>query len=114
MPFMKFVLLQLTFLFTSAHLTGTASNPVSETIAAGQQPEVFVNKKGEVRIAFGRSDSIFCVTSIDMGISFTEPEFVGKVVEMHLGMTRGPQIASSSNFSLITAIDKRGNIHTFF
>ena len=32
---------------------------------------------------------------------------------MHLGMTRGPQIASSKDYSIVTAMDKKGNINCF-
>ena len=32
---------------------------------------------------------------------------------MHLGMSRGPQLASSANYSIITAMDKAGDIHWF-
>jgi len=32
---------------------------------------------------------------------------------MHLGMSRGPQLASSGNYSIITAMDKSGDIHCF-
>ena len=32
---------------------------------------------------------------------------------MHLGHTRGPQIASSKNYSMITAIDQDGSIHSY-
>lgn len=32
---------------------------------------------------------------------------------MHLGMTRGPQLASSKDYSIVTAMDKKGNIHSF-
>jgi hypothetical protein len=32
---------------------------------------------------------------------------------MHLGMTRGPQLATSKDLSVITAMDKAGNIHSF-
>lgn len=32
---------------------------------------------------------------------------------MHLGMTRGPQLASSKDYSVVTAIDKKGNILAF-
>lgn len=39
--------------------------------------------------------------------------FVGQISEMHPGMTRGPQIASSADFFIITAMDKSGDIHFF-
>ena len=64
-------------------------------------------------MVFGEEDQIFCVSSTNNGNTFTKPVLVGKVTGMHLGMTRGPQIASSSHFSLVTAIDKSGNIHSF-
>jgi hypothetical protein len=38
---------------------------------------------------------------------------IAEIVEMHLGMTRGPQLASSKDFSVVTAMDKKGNIHAF-
>src|SRR5581483_11659746 len=32
---------------------------------------------------------------------------------MHLGMSRGPQIASSAHYSIVTAMHKSGNIHCY-
>jgi len=83
------------------------------TIAEGQQPQISVDDKGVVRVVFGLRDEIFCATSIDEGTTFTKPVLVAKVPDMHLGMSRGPQIASSAKYSVITAIDKAGNIHWF-
>ncbi|MBD0350032.1 MAG: hypothetical protein ICV65_02640 [Flavisolibacter sp.] len=66
-----------------------------------------------MRVVFGRADSIFCSTSKDRGGTFSQPVFVGHVAGMHLGMTRGPQIASSEHYTVVTAMDKAGNIHYF-
>src|SRR5689334_6371619 len=99
---MKLILLNLALLFASSYFSGIKEKPASDVIGIGEQPELAVDVKGRIRIAFGRNDSIFCATSTDKGSSFSLPKFVGKVHEMHLGMTRGPQIASSYNFSLIT------------
>lgn len=82
-------------------------------IAAGSQPQITADSKGIVRVVFGRQDEIYCATSIDNGGTFTKPVLVARVPEMHLGMSRGPQLASSINYSVITAIDKSGNIHWF-
>ncbi len=87
--------------------------PDSSIIDAGTQPQISVDVKGTIRVAFGRNDSIFCATSADQGSTFSKPVLVGKVAGMHLGMSRGPQIASSSKTSLITAMDKAGDIHFF-
>ena len=107
---MKYILLNLALLFAGF---GNIEKPIHDSVGMGEQPQLSVDVKGRIRIAFGRNDSIFCVTSADKGTSFSKAKFVGKVDEMHLGMTRGPQIASSDNVSLITAIDKQGNIHSF-
>jgi hypothetical protein len=87
--------------------------PVNDTISTGQQPQIASDNKGVIRVVFGQQDEIFCVTSNDKGVTFSKPVSVAKVPEMHLGMSRGPQIASSANFSVITAMDKAGNIHWF-
>lgn len=89
------------------------SDSDSNIIATGKQPQLSIDSKGVVRTVFGRNDSIFCSTSKDAGTSFSKPVLVGKVSQMHLGMTRGPQLASSKNYSIITAMDKPGNIHYF-
>jgi hypothetical protein len=84
-----------------------------EMLAPGMQPQLSLDNSGVVRLVFGRADSIFCATSTDKGTTFTTPAFVGRIAGMHLGMTRGPQLASSTNYSVITAMDKTGNIHYF-
>ncbi|HEY4291371.1 MAG TPA: hypothetical protein VGN00_29925 [Puia sp.] len=89
------------------------SAPTTDRIAEGQQPQIAVDNNGIIRVAFGRKDKIFCVTSVDQGVTFSEPVLVADVPEMHLGMSRGPQLASSDHYSVITAMDKAGNIHWF-
>ncbi|MDN3581626.1 hypothetical protein [Mucilaginibacter flavus] len=82
-------------------------------LAKGQQPQVSVDEKGVIRVVFGRSDSVFCATSTNGGETFSRTDLVGIVPQMHLGMARGPQLASSTNYSMITAMDKNGDIHCF-
>jgi hypothetical protein len=79
----------------------------------GQQPNVAVDGKGIVRMVYGNVDKIYCLTSSDNGKSFSKPVLIGQIPGMHLGHTRGPQIASSQNYSMITAIDKEGSIHSY-
>ena len=85
----------------------------STVIASGQQSQITMDPSGAIRLIFGNDDSIYCATSTDNGKTFSSPLLVGTVTSMHLGMSRGPQAASSKNFSLVTAMDKEGNIHTF-
>ncbi|MDO6429622.1 hypothetical protein Q4E93_03405 [Flavitalea sp. BT771] len=90
-----------------------SSKTDDNTIAEGEQPQIAADNRGIVRVVFGRKDTIFCVTSSDQGSTFSKPVMVAKIPEMHLGMSRGPQIASSASYSIITAMDKSGDIHCF-
>lgn len=87
--------------------------PDKDTISAGTQPQISADNKGIIRVVYGDKDNIFCATSDNQGVTFSKPVLVGHVPAMHLGMSRGPQLASSANYSVITAIDKSGNIHWF-
>ncbi len=90
-----------------------ARPPIDETLSIGQQSQISTDSKGVVRIVFGRKDSIFCAASVDNGKTFVKPVLVAVVPGMHLGMARGPQLASSANYSVIAAMDKKGDIHFF-
>jgi len=79
----------------------------------GQQPNLAIDTKGIIRMVYGDGEKIYCVTSSDNGANFSKPLLVASLAGMHLGNTRGPQIASSANSSLIAAMDKEGNIHTY-
>jgi hypothetical protein len=109
---MKKVLLLL-LLTTSLGLTAYRLLPIVNTIAEGKQPQVSVDNSGIVRVVYGLDDNIFCATSKDHGQTFSKPVLVAHVANMHLGMSRGPQLSSSANLSVITAMDKSGNIHWF-
>ena len=89
------------------------NSPSETTISKGQQPQISTDNSGIIRVVFGRSDSIFCATSSDKGSSFSKPVLVGVVRKMHLGMARGPQLASSAHYSVVTAMDQNGIIHFF-
>jgi hypothetical protein len=91
----------------------SAKSPSYNAISKGQQPQVTTDNQGVIRVAFGRTDSIFCSTSSNHGKTFSKPVLVGVVPKMHLGMARGPQLATSADYSMITAMDKKGDIHFF-
>lgn len=79
----------------------------------GQQPNLSVDSKGHIRMVYGFADKIYCMTSTDNGLNFSPAVLVAEIKGMHLGNTRGPQIASSRYFSMISAIDRSGIIHSF-
>ncbi len=79
----------------------------------GQQPNIGIDTKGVVRMVYGDGEKIYCITSGNNGNNFSDPVLVGEIRGMHLGHTRGPQIASSKNYTVITAIDKEGAVHSY-
>jgi len=87
------------------------NNP--NTIGSGEQPHISRDTKGHIRVVYGQKDKIYCATSDNNGLTFSSPVLVAEVPGMHLGMSRGPQIASSAHYSIITAMDKAGDIHCF-
>lgn len=94
-----------------ASLSPTAQS--QEILAPGEQPQITIDANETVRLVFGKGEQIYYATSNDQGQSFSEPVAIAEVNGMHLGMTRGPQLATSKDYSVVTAIDKEGNIHSF-
>ncbi len=100
----------LTF-FVALNISFATNN--NAVIGIGQQPQITINKPGTIRVIYGSQDKIYCATSTDNGVTFPRTQMVGEVKDMHLGMSRGPQAASSKNYTLVAAIDKKGSVHIF-
>jgi hypothetical protein len=94
-------------------LTLASWSPKSDTISSGEQPQIAMDGHGVIRVVYGQKDKIFCATSTDKGVTFSQPVLVAEVAKMHLGMSRGPQLATSANYSIITAQDQSGTIHWY-
>lgn len=103
------------YLITFSLIIGSFFKPVfaQTSLARGEQPQITVDNKGLVRLVFGEKDKIYYSTSNDKGQTFSKPVLIGEVAKMHLGMTRGPQLATSKDYSVVTAMDQPGNIHSF-
>lgn len=85
----------------------------SSEIGSGEQPQLSLDAHGIIRLVYGEKEKIFYSASTDHGISFSKPIVIAEINDMHLGMTRGPQLANSKDYSVVTAMDKKGNIHSF-
>jgi hypothetical protein len=89
------------------------SKTYGQEIGMGMEPEIAVGSDRIVRIIYGIDDKIFYVWSFNGVKDFSKPALVATVTGMHLGMERGPQLATAKDFSIVTATDKRGTIHSF-
>lgn len=106
-------LLTMIILLLFVALNISFATPVNFIIANGQQPQITIDNLGTIRIIYGNEDKIYCATSVDNGLTFPDIQKVGEIKDMHLGMSRGPQVATSKNYTLVAAIDKKGSIHIF-
>lgn len=104
-----FVTILLTLFVSCINISVAQQNKV----LSGQQPQLSINNSGIIRMVYGEDDKIYCASSTDNGQSFPDIQLVATVKDMHLGMSRGPQLASSKNYSMIAAIDKKGSVHIF-
>lgn len=101
----------LFFIFSLSSVSSLTAQTI--LVPGGEQPQITVDSKEFVRLVYGEKGKIYYAVSSDKGATFSKPVLVGEVAEMHLGMTRGPQLASSKDYSMVTAMDKKGNIHSF-
>ena len=79
----------------------------------GIQPAICVGENESIEMVFGKGNAFYYAASKDKGQSFTLPVLVDSLPGLHLGVSRGPQIASSHHSTVITAIDKKGNLYAY-
>lgn len=83
-----------------------------QTIGTGIHPAVGTDPAGRVHVVFGRGQTIWYATSTD-GKAFSTPVMVDSLPGLHLGASRGPQIAATNQSVVITAINKAGNVKAY-
>jgi hypothetical protein len=83
-------------------------------LGAGSQPEIAVDQKGTIRIVYGVKNGdqrdLYFVSSDDRGKSFSKPYLLGNFTKMGLGMGRGPQIATTGEYTVVTVGDHHGDL----
>jgi hypothetical protein len=88
--------------------------PATVVISAkGSQPAVAVDKDGSLHVIFGYTDKILYASSPDGGRTFTPAKEIATLPDMHLGMTRGPQIAVTNDFVVVANVTKQGRIMVY-
>ena len=102
-----FLLLTFAYLgFTGKH-AGDAPTIVANF---GKQPALVVDQNNTVKVVFGLGEDVFYTSSSDGGHSFLKPQRVGGQPQLALGMTRGPQITSTRDYTVIAAAAHTGKI----
>ncbi len=72
--------------------------------ASPQQPQVAAAPDGTIYLVYGSENSIYCAVSRDRGNAFSTPVLVANEGPLALGMHRGPRIAATKDFVVITAV----------
>ncbi|WP_240163435.1 sialidase family protein [Spirosoma taeanense] len=83
-----------------------------QTIGEGTHPAVAIDPAGKVHVVYGQGQKILYSTSAT-GESFSRPQLIDSLPGLHLGASRGPQIAATSGSVVITAIDKAGDVWAY-
>lgn len=109
---MKASLLILIVAFTSFSCSDNGNNS-SDTIAAGQMPNLSRDNSNIIHLAYGNGDSILYSYSSDKGKSFSSPSVIAILPKLAASHMRGPQIAATTNGLVVTACNDMGNIFSF-
>ncbi|MFM7594339.1 MAG: sialidase family protein [Isosphaeraceae bacterium] len=75
----------------------------SQQAEKARQPQVAIDKNGQIFIAFGQGNQLKCAVSNDQGRSFAVST-VGTGGVLSLGMRRGPRIVATNAGIVITAV----------
>ncbi len=79
----------------------------------GIQPAMCIGENETIEMVFGKGNAFYYSFSGDKGQNFSPPMLVDSLKGLHLGVSRGPQIASSQGSTVITAIDKSGDVYAY-
>ena len=83
-----------------------------QQIGKGIHPAVTTDPSGTVHIVYGQGTVLYYTASRN-GEQFKTPVRVDSLPGLHLGASRGPQIAATAKSVVITAIDKPGNVWAY-
>jgi hypothetical protein len=81
--------------------------------AFGQQPQIALGPGGETYVVFGEGNSIFIQVSRAPGKPFSEPKKIAELDHLALGKRRGPRLAVTNNYVIVSAIGKAGNLQAW-
>jgi BNR repeat-like domain len=114
---MKNAVFMLAALIVAAAYMGFKVNrpgaAVTTVSTFGKQPAVAVDRQNSIKVVFGQGEEIFYAASGDGGQSFGAPVRVARQPKMALGMTRGPQIVATRDYTVIAAAGFTGKIMAY-
>jgi hypothetical protein len=84
----------------------------SRQLGKGKQPAVVTDPTGVAHVVYGQGEVVYYAWS-KTGEEFEPSVRVDSLPGLAIGATRGPQIAVTKQFVVITALDKMGNVWAY-
>ncbi|XWW48516.1 exo-alpha-sialidase (plasmid) [Fibrella sp. USSR17] len=107
---MRYLLL---FLWQGWFLSATCQPSTPQKVALGHLPVVQADAKGTMHLVYGLDSTIYYTTANSSTDSFKLPTRVATLSNLVAGAKRGPQLAITDQFIVITAVNRQGDIYAY-
>ncbi len=105
MRYLFYILLQL-----GAVLANGQASETGQKVAVGHLPTVLTDAGGTVHLVYGQDSTIYYATSTNQSGGFTQPVTVATLSKLVTTAKRGPQIAATSEYVVITVVNRAGDV----
>jgi hypothetical protein len=85
----------------------------AQPVATGHLPVVAVDKSGTIHLVYGQDSTIYYISSLKNTSSLSKPNEVAVLPNLVAHAKRGPQLAVTDQYVVITAVDKVGDVFAY-
>lgn len=107
---MRYLLL---FLLQNCFFSAICQLPAPQKVALGHLPVVVADAKGTIHLVYGLDSTIYYTTANNSTNTFKVPTRVATLSNLVAGAKRGPQLAISDQFVVITAVNRQGDVFAY-
>ena len=104
------LLLPLFVFFTRSLPPG---NFTAQSVAAGHLPVVSADPSGALHLVYGQDSTIYYATTSGQTTHFNQPVKVATLPGLVAGAKRGPQLAVTDQFVIVTAVNRSGDVFAY-
>jgi len=105
----------LFYLFVSANTLWAQGQSLntSQTVATGHLPVAVADATGTIHLVFGQDSTIYYTTATEKTAHVSQPLAVATLPNLVAGAKRGPQLALTDQFIVITAVNRMGDVFAY-
>lgn len=110
-----FTMRYLFFCLLHVWIISATCQPVTtpQKVASGHLPVVIADAKGIIHLVYGQDSTIYYTTAKSQMASFNAPIKVAILPNLVAGAKRGPQLAITDQFIVITAVNRQGDVFAY-